>query len=64
VAAAKLRQSDDLAVAATLLALALGAALPTPRTALLGTAVAAVVLGCSAMTSFFLSDGSDPLKCW
>jgi hypothetical protein len=42
-----------LAVAATLLALALGAALPTPRTALLGTAVAAVVLGCSAMTSFF-----------
>jgi hypothetical protein len=42
-----------LALAATLLALALGAALPTPRTALLGTAVAAVVLGCSTMTSFF-----------
>jgi hypothetical protein len=42
-----------LAVAATLLALALGAALPTPRTALLGTAVAVAVLGCSAMTSFF-----------
>jgi len=42
-----------LGLAATLLALALGAALPTPRTALLGTAVAAVVLGCSTMTSFF-----------
>ena len=42
-----------LALAATLLALALGAALPTPRTALLGTAVAAAVLGCSTMTSFF-----------
>jgi len=42
-----------LALAATLLALALGAALPTIRTALLGAAVAAVVLGCSTMTSFF-----------
>ena len=42
-----------LGLAATLLALALGAALPTPRTALLGTAVAVVVLGCSTMTSFF-----------
>jgi hypothetical protein len=42
-----------LAVAATLLALALGAALPTRRTALLGSAVIVVVLACSTMTSFF-----------
>src|SRR5580704_495917 len=42
-----------LAVAATLLALALGAALPTRRTALLGLAVVVVVLACSTMTSFF-----------
>jgi len=42
-----------LAVAATLLALALGAALPTRRTALLGAAVIVVVLACSTMTSFF-----------
>jgi hypothetical protein len=42
-----------LAVAATLLALALGAALPTRRTALLGLAVAAAVVACSTMTSFF-----------
>jgi hypothetical protein len=42
-----------LAVAATLLALALGAALPTRRTALLGLAAIVVVLACSTMTSFF-----------
>jgi hypothetical protein len=42
-----------LAVAATLLALALGAALPTRRTALLGLAVVAAVVACSTMTSFF-----------
>ena len=42
-----------MAVAATLLALALGAALPTRRTALLGLAVAAAVVACSTMTSFF-----------
>jgi hypothetical protein len=41
-----------LALAATLLGLALGAALPTPRTARLGVAVTAVVLACSTMTSF------------
>jgi len=42
-----------LAVAASLLALALGAALPTRRTALLGLAAIVVVLACSTMTSFF-----------
>lgn len=55
-----------LGLAATLLALALGAALPTPRTALLGTAVAAVVLGCSTMTSFFYPTALIPevLSTW
>jgi hypothetical protein len=42
-----------LALAASGLALALGAALPTARTALAATAVAAVVLACSTLTSFF-----------
>jgi hypothetical protein len=42
-----------LALAATLLALTLGAALPTRRTALVGLAVVVVVLACSTMTSFF-----------
>jgi hypothetical protein len=42
-----------LALAATSLALALGAPLPTARTALTGMAVAAVVFACSTLTSFF-----------
>ena len=42
-----------LALGATVLALALGAPLPTTRTALTGVAVAAVVFACSTLTSFF-----------
>ena len=42
-----------LALAATVLALALGAPLPTTRTALKGVAVAAVVFAASTLTSFF-----------
>jgi len=42
-----------LAVAATVLALALGAPLPTARTALTGVAVGAVVFAASTLTSFF-----------
>ena len=42
-----------LALAATVLALAFGAPLPTPRTALMGATVAAVVFVCSTLTSFF-----------
>ena len=42
-----------LALAASGLALALGVALPTARTAVTATAVAAVVLACSTLTSFF-----------
>jgi hypothetical protein len=42
-----------LAVAATVLALAFGASLPTTRTALTGVAVAAVVFAASTLTSFF-----------
>jgi hypothetical protein len=42
-----------LALAATVLALALGAPLPTMRAALTGAAVVAVVLACSTLTSFF-----------
>jgi hypothetical protein len=41
-----------LAVAATVLALALGAPLPTTRTALTGVVVAAVVFAASTLTSF------------
>jgi chromate transport protein ChrA len=42
-----------LALAATVLALTLGAPLPTTRTALVGVAVMAVVCVCSTLTSFF-----------
>ena len=42
-----------LALAATVLALAFGAPLPTTRTALTGVAVAAVVFAASTLTSFF-----------
>jgi hypothetical protein len=42
-----------LAVAATVLALAFGAPLPTARTALTGVVVAAVVFAASTLTSFF-----------
>jgi hypothetical protein len=42
-----------LALAATLLALALGAAVPTRRTAMTGAVVCVVVLACSTLTSFF-----------
>jgi hypothetical protein len=42
-----------LALAATVLALAFGAPLPTTRTALTGVAVAAVVFATSTLTSFF-----------
>jgi hypothetical protein len=42
-----------LALAATVLALAFGASLPTTRTALTGVAVAAVVFAASTLTSFF-----------
>ena len=42
-----------MALAATVLALALGAPLPTTRTALTGVAVAAVVFARSTLTSFF-----------
>jgi hypothetical protein len=42
-----------LAVAATLLALSLGAPLPTVRTALMGAAIGVVVFASSTLTSFF-----------
>jgi hypothetical protein len=42
-----------MAVAATVLALALGAPLPTTRTALTGMAVVVVVFASSTLTSFF-----------
>jgi hypothetical protein len=42
-----------LALAATVLALAFGAALPTTRTAVTGVAVAVVVFAASTLTSFF-----------
>ena len=42
-----------LALAATVLALTFGAPLPTPRTALMGVAVVAVVFAASTLTSFF-----------
>jgi hypothetical protein len=49
-----------LAVAATLLALALGAPLPTVSTTLTGLAVAAGVFVCSTLTSFFFPTSLIP----
>ena len=49
-----------LALAATLLALALGAALPTLRTALLGTGGGRGGAGLLDDDELLLSDGSDP----